>query len=73
MCTNGINIKRNNLLNDFESEKKEMLNNSPKICGYTAKNTVISPTPNFLVWRFCGKAQMQKLCLSTKFSHQEIR
>ena len=27
----------------------------------TAKNTVISP--NFLVWKFCGKAQ---------FSHQEI-
>ena len=42
----------------------------------TATNTVI--TPNFLVWKFCGKAQFphcfgrfarnyRKLCLSTKF------
>ena len=45
---------------------------------HTAKNTVISP--NFLVWKFCGKAQfrespetMQKQCLSTKFPHQNIR
>ena len=64
---------------------------------FTAKNTVISL--NFLVWKFCGKAQfphifrgfarnyhsfrrfarnyapetMKKLCLSTKFPHQEIR
>ena len=43
----------------------------------TAKNIVISPY--FLVWKFCGKAQfrhsfrMRKLCLSTKFPHQEIR
>ena len=46
-----------------------------------AKNRVISP--NFLVWKFCGKAQfphsfgelpetMRKLYLSTKFPHQEI-
>ena len=34
---------------------------------------------NLLVWKFCGKAQfrdspeiLQKLCLSTKFQHQEI-
>ena len=43
----------------------------------TVKNTVISP--NFLVWKFCGKAQflrsfsdlpktMWKLCLSVKSS-----
>ena len=39
---------------------------------YTAKNTVTSP--NFLVWN-CGDSPetMQKLCLSTKFPHQEIR
>ena len=45
----------------------------------TAKNTVIPPS--FLVWKFCGKVQflhckaqlMRKLCLSTKFPHQEIR
>ena len=48
----------------------------------TAKNTVISP--NFLVWNICGKAQfphsfgriaetMRKLCLSTKFPHQEMK
>ena len=45
----------------------------------TAKNTVISP--NFLVSKFCGKAQfphsfpetVRKLSLSTKFSHQDIR
>ena len=43
----------------------------------TMKNTVISP--NFLMWKFCGKAQfphsetMRKLCLSTKFPHQEVR
>ena len=48
----------------------------------TTQNTVISP--NFLVWKFCGKAQFLNsfgrfaqnyggLCLSTKFSHQEIR
>ena len=41
-------------------------------------------SPNFLVWKFCEKAQfphsfgrarkiMRKLCLSTKFPHQEIR
>ena len=41
-----------------------------------AKITVIST--NFLVWKFCGKAQfphlpkyMRKLCLSTKFPHQD--
>ena len=46
---------------------------------YTTENTVISA--DFLVWKFCGKAQftgdptepMRKLCLSTKFPHQEIR
>ena len=32
---------------------------------YTAKNTVISP--NFQVWKFCGKVQVYK------FPHQEIR
>ena len=48
----------------------------------SAKNTVISP--NLLLWKFCGKAQlpqslgklpgtMQKLRLSTKFPHEEIR
>ena len=48
----------------------------------TVKNTVVSP--DFLVWKFCGKAKfphsfgdspetMQKLCLSAKFLHQEIR
>ena len=46
----------------------------------TAKNTVISP--NFLVWKFCGKVRivlgdlpetMKKLCLSSKFPHQTIR
>ena len=27
---------------------------------------------NFLVWKFCGKIEtMRKLCLSTKFPHQE--
>ena len=52
------------------------------ILGFTAKNAVLSP--NFLVWKFCGKAQfrivsgespktMRKLCLSIKFPHQEIR
>ena len=50
-------------------------------CSYTitTKNSVISS--NFLVLRFCGKAQfphsfpetMRKLCLSTKFPHQKIR
>ena len=50
--------------------------------GCIAKNTVISP--NFMVWKFCAKAQfphslgespetMRKLCLSTKFPHQEIK
>ena len=45
------------------------------------KKSIISP--NFMVWKFCGKAQfllsfgnlseaMQKLCLSTKFPHQKI-
>ena len=29
-------------------------------------------SPNFLVWKFCGKIEtMRKLCLSTKFQHQE--
>ena len=48
----------------------------------SAQNTVISP--NLLLWKFCGKAQlpqslgklpgtMQKLRLSTKFPHEEIR
>ena len=47
----------------------------------TAKNSVISP--NFLEWKFVerhsfslfsGKSPetMQKLCLSTKFPHEEI-
>ena len=47
-----------------------------------AQNTIISP--NFLMWKFCGKAQfphsfcdspetMRKLHLSTKFPHQKIR
>ena len=40
----------------------------------TALNTVVSP--NFLVRKFCGEAQKFRairLCLSTKFPHQEIR
>ena len=48
----------------------------------TAKNTVISP--NFQVWKFCGKEQfshsfgespetVRKLFFSIKFPHQEIR
>ena len=48
----------------------------------TTNNTVISR--NFLIWKFCRKAQfpysfgrfaqnMRKMCLSTKFSNQEIR
>ena len=43
-----------------------------------AQNTIISP--NFLVWKFCGNVQfrdspetLRKLCLSTKFLHQEIK
>ena len=43
----------------------------------------ITIPPNFLLWRFCGKAQflhsfvlfaqtMRKLCLSSIFQHQEI-
>ena len=37
------------------------------------ENTVISP--NSLVWKFCGNSSktMRKLCLSTKFPHQEIK
>ena len=49
-----------------------------KSVGDTVKNTIISP--NFLVWKFCGKAQfphsfgrMRKLCFSTKFPYHEIR
>ena len=53
------------------------------ICNYftnTAEGTAI--LPNFLVWKFCEKAQilhratpetMRKLCLSIKIPHQEIR
>ena len=48
----------------------------------TEKVTVVSS--NFLVWKFCGKAQFPysfgrfaqnyaETCLSTKFPHQEIR
>ena len=48
----------------------------------TEKNAVISP--NFLVWKFCGKAQIsqhsgdspkvpRKLCISTNFRRQIIR
>ena len=48
----------------------------------TTNNTVISR--NFLIWKFCRKAQfpysfgrfarnVRKMCLSTKFSNQEIR
>ena len=48
----------------------------------TTNNTVISR--NFLIWKFCRKAQfpysfgwfarnIRKMCLSTKFSNQEIR
>ena len=43
----------------------------------TAKNTVISP--NFLVWKFCGKVQFLQSfvlcgnCLFTKFPQQETR
>ena len=51
----------------------------------TAKNTVISP--DFLVWKFCGKVQfpycfgrfarnyktIRKRCLSAKYPHQKIR
>ena len=36
--------------------------------AYTAKNTVI--WPNFLVWKFWGKAQFPRI--PTKFPHQEI-
>ena len=38
----------------------------------TAKNIVISP--DFLVWKFCGKARFpqRKLYLSATYSHQEI-
>ena len=48
-----------------------LLRKSPN--AFTAKNTVISP--DFLVWKFCGKAQfphMRKLCLSAKYPHHEI-
>ena len=50
--------------------------NSKIIVVYATQNTIISS--NFLVWKFCGKAKfppetMRKLCLSTKFPHQEIR
>ena len=39
---------------------------------YTAKNTVTPP--NFLVWNYGDSPEtMGKLCLSTKFPHQEIR
>ena len=43
------------------------------LLSYTAKNTVISP--DSLVWKFCGNSSktMWKLCLSTKFPHQEIK
>ena len=52
------------------------------IVDSTAKNTVISP--NFLVWKFCGKEQFPhsfgqfarnytELFLSTKFPHQQIK
>ena len=48
----------------------------------TAKNIVISPS--FLVWKFCGRHSfrivlgescetMRKLCLFTKFTHQQIK
>ena len=33
--------------------------------GNTAKNIVISP--NFLVWKFCGKANRPKLCVNCAF------
>ena len=33
------------------------MRNPTQCSGDTAKNTAISP--NFLVWRFCGKAQSQ--------------
>ena len=49
-----------------------------KLSAYkiTSQNPVVSP--NFMVWKFCEKAHespetMQKLCLSTKFRHHEIR
>ena len=43
-----------------------------KAASQVLKNTVISP--DFLMWKFCEKAPktMRKLCLSTKFSHQQI-
>ena len=58
------------------------VNDTLRKISVTAKNTVISP--NLLVWKFCGKVQFplsfrrfarnsEELCLSTKFSHQEIR
>ena len=49
--------------------KKNPTTNKQILSGWTAENTVTSP--NFLVWKFCGK--VQKLYLSTKFPYQEIR
>ena len=56
--------------------------NTKKLFSSSAQNTVI--LHNFLLWKFCGNAQLwkdtgktpgtlRKLCVSTKFPHHEIR
>ena len=59
---------------------KKILNSIFNYLTNTAEGTAISS--NFLVWKFCEKAQflhratpetMRKLCLSIKIPHQEIR
>ena len=69
--------KTKSICKEFVSSKELALLAIP-----ITKNTAISS--NFLVWKFCGKAQfphcfgkssetMRKLCLSTKCPNQEIR
>ena len=70
------------LLQSLLIQKTFKLSSLQSLQTLTVKNSAISP--NFLVGKFCGKAQfrivsgtspetMRKLCLSTKFLHQEIR
>ena len=63
------------LCSRFGSEERMEAKHNWDLCSSSdviiLPNTVISP--NFLVWKFCGKAQFRKLRFSVRLPHQEIR
>ena len=64
-----MRIPNNNLKTLLKARK--WFDNEPYLVCDHQKRTVISP--NFLMWKYCGKAQFRAIRLSIKFPHQEIR